>query len=128
MKSKDETQAQLDAARRQLDELTAEVARNDDKMRRTLHRELQLLQAEDLEDFDPDDNESAHTFDTFSVKRTRGVLQLHSLIHGDRRKVGGRVWRRSYRRSMTEACQEPKSETQRPGPKSFSGPGLCLSH
>ena len=49
MKSEDETQAQLDAARRQLEELTAEVARNDDKMRRTLHRELQLLQAEDLD-------------------------------------------------------------------------------
>ncbi len=49
MKSKDEMQAQLDAARRQLEELTAEVARNDDKMGRTLQRELQLLQAEDLD-------------------------------------------------------------------------------
>ena len=49
MKSEEELQAQLDAARRQLQELTAEVARNDDKMRRTLQRELQLLQAEDLD-------------------------------------------------------------------------------
>jgi two-component system cell cycle response regulator len=49
MKSENETQAQLDAVRRQLDELTAEVARNDEKMRRTLQRELQLLQAEDLD-------------------------------------------------------------------------------
>jgi diguanylate cyclase (GGDEF)-like protein len=54
MQSKDDTstgelQAQLDAARRQLDELTEEVARNDEKMRRTQARELQLLQAEDLD-------------------------------------------------------------------------------
>ena len=34
--------------RRQLDELTAEVARNDDKMRRSQQRELRLLQAMDL--------------------------------------------------------------------------------
>ena len=37
-----------DELRRQLDELTAEVARNDDKMRRSQQRELRLLQAEDL--------------------------------------------------------------------------------
>lgn len=49
MKSENELRAQLDAARRQLDELTAEVARNDDKMRRTQERELKLLQAEDLD-------------------------------------------------------------------------------
>lgn len=49
MKPEDEVQAQLAAARRQLETLTAEVARNDDKMRRTLQRELQLLQAEDLD-------------------------------------------------------------------------------
>ncbi len=49
MQSKEETGAQLKAARRRLDELTAEVARNDDKLRRTQQRELCLLQAEDLE-------------------------------------------------------------------------------
>ena len=49
MKPEEEMQAQLAAARRQLETLTAEVARNDDKMRRTLQRELLLLQAEDLD-------------------------------------------------------------------------------
>ncbi len=47
--STEELTAQLDAARRQLDELTDEVARNDDKMQRTQERELKLLQAEDLD-------------------------------------------------------------------------------
>jgi two-component system cell cycle response regulator len=49
MQSKEELRAQLDAARRRLDELTEEVARNDNKMRRTRQRELKLLQAEDLD-------------------------------------------------------------------------------
>jgi len=49
MESKEELQARLDAALRRLDELTDEVARNDDKMRRTQQRELRLLQAEDLD-------------------------------------------------------------------------------
>ena len=49
MESKEELQARLDAAQRRLDELTDEVARNDDKMRRTQRRELKLLQAEDLD-------------------------------------------------------------------------------
>jgi len=49
MESKEELQARLDAAQRRLDELTDEVARNDDKMRRTQQRELNLLQAEDLD-------------------------------------------------------------------------------
>ncbi len=49
MESKEELQARLDAAHRRLDELTDEVARNDDKMRRTQQRELNLLQAEDLD-------------------------------------------------------------------------------
>ncbi len=49
MQSRDELTAQLDAARRRLGELTDEVARNDDKMRRAQARELQLLQAEDLD-------------------------------------------------------------------------------
>ena len=44
-----ELRAQLDAERRRLDELSEEVARNDDKMLRTQQRELQLLQAEDLD-------------------------------------------------------------------------------
>jgi two-component system cell cycle response regulator len=48
-KSAEELKAQLDAARRRLDELTDEVARNDDKMRRTQQRELQLMQADDLD-------------------------------------------------------------------------------
>lgn len=47
--SADELMAQLAAARRRLDELTDEVARNDDKMRRTQQRELKLLQADDLD-------------------------------------------------------------------------------
>jgi len=45
----EELQAQLDATRRQLDELNDEVLRNDSKMRRTHQRELKLLQAEDLD-------------------------------------------------------------------------------
>ena len=49
MTSREELEAQLEATRRQLDELTAEVARNEEKMRRTRRRELQLLQAETLD-------------------------------------------------------------------------------
>ena len=49
MTSMEELEAQLEATRRQLDELTAEVARNDEKMRRTQSRELRLLQAESLD-------------------------------------------------------------------------------
>ncbi|MDH3752107.1 MAG: hypothetical protein OEU40_16110, partial [Gammaproteobacteria bacterium] len=41
--------ARLEATEHQLDELTAKVARNEEKMRRTEQRELRLLQAEDLE-------------------------------------------------------------------------------
>lgn len=48
MLSAEELSAQLEATKRQLDEITAEVARNDDKMRRSQRRELGLLQAEDL--------------------------------------------------------------------------------
>jgi len=47
--SVDEMEAQLAAARRRLNELTEEVARNDAKMWRTQQRELKLLQAESLE-------------------------------------------------------------------------------
>ncbi len=49
MESTEELQQQNEALRRQLDELTDEVARNEDKMRRSQLRELRLLQAEDLE-------------------------------------------------------------------------------
>ncbi len=49
MTSREELEAQLEATRRQLEELTAEVARNDEKMRRTQSRELRLLQAETLD-------------------------------------------------------------------------------
>lgn len=49
MTSMEELEAQLDATRRQLEELTAEVARNDEIMRRAQTRELQLLQAESLD-------------------------------------------------------------------------------
>ena len=49
MTSKKELEAQLDANRRQLEEMTAEAARNDEIMRRAQRRELQLLQAESLD-------------------------------------------------------------------------------
>ena len=49
MTSREELEAQLDATRRQLDELTAAAARNEEKMRRTQRRELRLLQAETLD-------------------------------------------------------------------------------
>jgi diguanylate cyclase (GGDEF)-like protein len=42
-------EGQLEAYRRQLDELTGEVARNDSKMQRSQKRELQLLQAENIQ-------------------------------------------------------------------------------
>lgn len=49
MTSREEFEAQLDATRRQLEELTAEVARNDEIMRRAQQREMRLLQAESLD-------------------------------------------------------------------------------
>ena len=42
-------EAQLKSVHRWLDELTEEVARNDDKMKRTHQRELQIMQAENLD-------------------------------------------------------------------------------
>jgi diguanylate cyclase (GGDEF)-like protein len=45
----DEIIARREEAERELDELKAEVTRNDDKMRRLQQRELRLLQADDLE-------------------------------------------------------------------------------
>ena len=48
MLSEEELSAQLEATKLQLEEITAEVARNEDKMRRSQRRELGLLQAEDL--------------------------------------------------------------------------------
>jgi diguanylate cyclase (GGDEF)-like protein len=47
--AQEELASRLDAVQRQLEELTAEVARNDAKMRRSQQRELRLLEAEDLE-------------------------------------------------------------------------------
>jgi two-component system cell cycle response regulator len=49
MTSREELEARLEATRRQLEELTAEVARNEDILRRTQQRELRLLQAESLD-------------------------------------------------------------------------------
>jgi len=49
MTSREELEARLEETRRQLDELTAEVARNGDIMRRTQRRELRLLQAESID-------------------------------------------------------------------------------
>ena len=49
MTSREELEAQLEASRRQLEEMTAEAARNDDIMRRAQQRELQLLQADTLD-------------------------------------------------------------------------------
>ena len=50
MTSRQELEAQLDVTRRRLEELTAEVARNDDIMQRAQQRELRLLQAESLDE------------------------------------------------------------------------------
>lgn len=49
MTSREELAAQLEATRRQLEDLTAEVARNDEIMRRAQGREMRLLQAESLD-------------------------------------------------------------------------------
>lgn len=49
MTSREELEARLEAMQQQLDELTAEVARNDEILRRTQRRELRLLQAESLD-------------------------------------------------------------------------------
>lgn len=49
MSSEEELAARLAATQRQLAELTEEVARNDEKMRRTQRRELRLLQAETID-------------------------------------------------------------------------------
>mgnify|MGYP003666427295 CR=1 FL=1 len=48
MQSIEKIRAQLEATQRKLDELTAEVASNEDKLRRSQQRELRLLQSEDL--------------------------------------------------------------------------------
>jgi len=49
MASEEELAARLAATQRQLAELTEEVARNDEKMRRTQRREMRLLQAETID-------------------------------------------------------------------------------
>lgn len=48
MRSAEKLNAQLEATRHELEGVKAEVARNDDKMRRSQQRELRLLQAADL--------------------------------------------------------------------------------
>jgi len=48
MRSAEKLNAQLEATRSELEGVKAEVARNDDKMRRSQQRELRLLQAADL--------------------------------------------------------------------------------
>jgi diguanylate cyclase (GGDEF)-like protein len=49
MKSREELEAQLNAAQKKLEELTAAAARNEEAMRRTHQRELRLLQADSLD-------------------------------------------------------------------------------
>lgn len=49
MQTADDPAARLEAAQQQLDEVTGQVARNDEKMRATQQREFRLLQAENLE-------------------------------------------------------------------------------
>jgi diguanylate cyclase (GGDEF)-like protein len=49
MQTADDLTARLEAAERQLEVLTAEIALNDEKMRNTQRREQRLLQADDLE-------------------------------------------------------------------------------
>jgi diguanylate cyclase (GGDEF)-like protein len=49
MSSVEELAAELEATRQRLEQLTAEIASNDEKMRRTHKRELRLLQAESLD-------------------------------------------------------------------------------
>ena len=48
MLSEQDLGAQLEATKRELEEIRSEVASNEDKMRRSQQRELGLLQAEDL--------------------------------------------------------------------------------
>lgn len=50
MPTAEKLSTKLEASQRQLEEVTAEVARNDDKMRRSQQRELRLMQAVDLTD------------------------------------------------------------------------------
>ena len=49
MLSAEKLSAQLEATKRQIEEITTEAACNEDKMRRSQRRELGLLQAEDLQ-------------------------------------------------------------------------------
>lgn len=49
MDTREELEARLEATEFRLEELTAEVARNEAKMRRSQRREMRLLQAEDLD-------------------------------------------------------------------------------
>lgn len=65
MQSAQELTAELDAARRQLEELTAEVARNDEKLRRSQQRELHLLQSSNL--------------DSLFIEMTEGLRESYDL-------------------------------------------------
>ena len=49
MQTADDLISRLEMAEGQLEELTAEVATNQEKLRRTQQRELRLMQAEDLD-------------------------------------------------------------------------------
>ena len=49
MQSAEEIEAKLKAAERQLEALTEQVRQNDDKLRSSQQREIQLLQAPDLD-------------------------------------------------------------------------------
>ena len=65
MQNAEELTAELDAARRQLEELTAEVARNDEKLRRSQQRELHLLQSSNL--------------DSLFIEMTEGLRESYDL-------------------------------------------------
>jgi diguanylate cyclase (GGDEF)-like protein len=65
MQNAQELTAELDAARRQLEELTAEVARNDEKLRRSQQRELHLLQSSNL--------------DSLFIEMTEGLRESYDL-------------------------------------------------
>jgi diguanylate cyclase (GGDEF)-like protein len=65
MQNAEELTAELDAARRQLEKLTAEVARNDEKLRRSQQRELHLLQSSNL--------------DSLFIEMTEGLRESYDL-------------------------------------------------
>jgi diguanylate cyclase (GGDEF)-like protein len=68
----DELTAERDAARRQLEELTAAVARNDEKLRRSQERELHLLQSSNLDSLFVEMTEGLR--ESFRLERVSVVL------------------------------------------------------